>query len=113
MQAHELVWKWSQPNAVRQLTFQQRVTVAERAVETGSLDEPTACDRVSGKGGVEGELTASILERAGEVAGVKAGLEAVAESNGNTGHDGGVDGDREGPKEAVRGALEVSWRRSR
>jgi hypothetical protein len=68
---------------------------------------------VSGKGGVEGELTASILERAGEVARVKAGLEAVAESNGNTGHDGGVDGDREGPKEAVRGALEVSWGRIR
>jgi hypothetical protein len=50
--AHALVWRFSQPGVVRELTLQQRLRVAARAVETGCLAAVRLL--VTGDGGPEG-----------------------------------------------------------
>ncbi len=49
--AHALAWQFCQSGAVRGLTYLQRLTVAERAVETGC--QQTARLLVTGPGGPE------------------------------------------------------------
>ncbi len=51
MPAHALVWKWSQPEAIRGLTRKEREMVAERTVETGSMG--VIWQLVTGEGGLE------------------------------------------------------------
>lgn len=49
--AHALVWKWSQPEAVKELTALQRQVLAKQTIETGQLE---AVQRlVTGEGGLE------------------------------------------------------------